>query len=153
MPGLEPGTFRLEDGYSYSNWATSAWISFEFEVSSSELEHRLGTLNFELWTRNCFFGQSGRIWTCEHLFPKQARLAICGTPWFRFWILDFGFGFRIEVFLALPEIQNRQSKIQNDLASGTGVEPVFSDSKPDVLPVRRPRKKVGGRRKAVSSKQ
>lgn len=41
----------------------------------------------------------------------------------------------------------------NIVASGIGVEPIFPGSEPDVLPVRRPRKRklaVGGRRLADS---
>ena len=49
-------------------------------------------------------------------------------------ILDFG-------FVSKSKTGNPKSKVV--LASGTGLEPVFSDSKPDVLPVRRPRKEIG----------
>ena len=62
-------------------------------------------------------GPGSRIRTCEHLLPRQAHIAICGTPGLKFQI----------------------SNLKFNMASGKGFEPLFLGSEPSVLPVRRSR--------------
>lgn len=60
-------------------------------------------------------------------------LAPKASPFGHLWnTRKFGFGFRVQ-----SKIQSLKSRMQ--LASGKGVEPLFTGSEPAVLPVRRPR--------------
>ena len=80
-------------------------------------------------------GPGSRIRTCEHLLPRQAHVAICGTPGdmdFGVGIADFGFD---DV-----QYQIRNPSSQIEMASGKGFEPPFAGSKPAVLPLDDPEK-------------